>query len=203
MLDIAGGGWFQGAQRFPDLPLRQPRQGQLAWQVPHRPQRVLDEKLPELERLSEAIGEPGVLGPIREVWDRDLRNAVFHADYVIHGSETRIPAKNQTYTHDEIQTLVNRALAYHFALSLLHRGHIDAYTEPVAVRLHPEVATVEDEEMVVIVREGHGAVGLRYVYTQQEVAAGAIPAWIARLYPDEAAAIQADPTLVRLPARDD
>jgi hypothetical protein len=55
--------------------------------------------------------------------------------------------------------------------------------------------------MVVIVREGHGAVGLRYVYTREQVAAGAIAAWIARLYPDEAAAVQADPTLVLLPSR--
>jgi hypothetical protein len=87
--------------------------------IPKRPQRFLDEKLPELERLAEAAGEPGVLDPIREVWDRDLRNAVFHADYSIHGSKTRIPGKGKSYSHDETQTLVNRALAYHGALAVI------------------------------------------------------------------------------------
>jgi hypothetical protein len=201
MLDIAGGGWFKGAMRFPDLPARRQREGESPLQVPKRPQRFLDEKLPELERLAEAIGESGVLDPIREVWDRDLRNAVFHADYSIHGGETRIPAKGKRYSHDELQTLVNLALAYHNALAVIHEVHIQSYTEPVAVRLHPEIASAPDEEMVVMVREGRGAIGLRYVYTPEQVAAGAISAHIARLYPDEAAAIQADPMLVRLPAR--
>jgi hypothetical protein len=57
--------------------------------------------------------------------------------------------------------------------------------------------------MVVMVREGTGAIGLRYVYTPEEIAAGAIPAHIARLYPDELEAVHADPTFVMLPARAD
>jgi hypothetical protein len=110
MLHIAGGGWFKGAMRFPDVPVRKAREGESEWQVPKRPQRF-DEKLAELERLAEEVGEAGVLDPLREVWDRELRNAVFHADYTIHGSETRIPTKGKSYSHDEIQTLVNRSLA--------------------------------------------------------------------------------------------
>jgi hypothetical protein len=203
MLHIAGGGWFKGAMRFPDVPARKPRKGENEWHIPKRPQRFLDEKLPELERLAEAVGEPGVLDPVREVWDRDLRNAVFHADYTIHGSETRIPSQSKTYSHDEIQTLVNRALAYHFALSVIHRAHVRSYTEPVATRVHTEVAREENEEVVVMVREGHGAIGVRHVHTPEEIAAGAISAHIARLYPDEAEALRADPTLVLLPARSD
>jgi hypothetical protein len=86
---------------------------------------------------------------------------------------------------------------------VIHEAQIRSYTEPVGVRVHPEAASEENEEMVVIVREGRGAVGLRYVHTPEEVAAGAIPAWLARLYPDEVEAVQADPTLVVLPARNE
>ena len=203
MLHIAGGGWFKGSLRFPDVHVRKPPEGDPGWMIPKRPQRFLDEKLPELERLAEAVGEPGVLDPIREIWDRDLRNAVFHADYSIHGSETRIPGKGRRYSHEELHTLVNRALAYHQALAVMQDVHIQSYTEPVEVAVHPEAAREENETMVVMVREGQGAIGLRYVYTREEVAAGAIPAWMARLFPDEAEAISADPTLVVLPARDD
>jgi hypothetical protein len=83
----------------------------------------------------------------------------------------------------------------------MHRAHVRSYTAPVALRVHPEIAREENEEVAVMVREGHGAIGLRYGCTPEEVAAGAISAHIARLYPDEAEALHADPTLVLLPAR--
>jgi hypothetical protein len=203
MLDIASGGRFMGAMRFPDVPERKPKQGEHEWMIGKRSQNFWREKLPELERLAEVAGVPGVLEPIHEVWDRDLRNAVFHADYSIHGSETRIPGKGKTYSHDELQTLINRAFAYHQALAVLQDVHVQSYTEPVAVAVHTDAARESDEVMVVMVREGRGAIGLRYVYTPEELAAGAIPAWIARVFPDERAAIQADPTLVLLSARDE
>jgi hypothetical protein len=196
MLDIANGGFFK-PYRFPPVPIYRARPGQPA--PPTRPQ-FFREKLPELERLAEGAGEANALDPIREVWDYDLRNAVFHADYSLHGGEVRIP-RRAAYTHEEIMTLVNRAVAYHEALALLVDGYRHGYEEPTRVLVHPELATEPDEAMVVIIREGEGAVGLRYVYTAEEVAAGAIPAYLARLYPDESAAVQADTTLVRLPAR--
>jgi hypothetical protein len=111
MLDIANGGWFKGLMRFPEVPARRPREGEDEQLIPTRPQRALDEKIPVLERMAEALDQPGVVAPVREVWDRELRNAVFHADYSIHGPETRIPAKGKAYSQDEVQTLVNRALA--------------------------------------------------------------------------------------------
>ena len=82
MLDIASGGFFR-VDRFPDKPLHAAHPAGLS--APKRPQRY-DEKLAELERLAEATGLMDVLEPIREIWDRELRNAVFHADYTIHGS---------------------------------------------------------------------------------------------------------------------
>ncbi len=202
MLDIAAGGWFKGGLRFPDVQVRRLRGEETEWSVPKRPQRFLDEKLPELERLANAAGLPEILEPISEIWDRDLRNGVFHADYTIHGGETRIPRLGRVYSHEEIQTLVNRALAYHTAVEVLQLSYARSYTEPVSVRVHPEAAREEGESMVVMIREGDGVIGLRYVYTREQVAAGAIAAHIAKLYPDEAAAVQADPTLVRLPRRE-
>ena len=199
MLHIADGGWFHG-NRFPDVPVRKNlRPGELF--IPTRPQRFLDEKLPVLEELADAAGVPEVLDPIREVWDRDLRNAVFHADYTIHGSEIRLPAKGKAYTHDEIQTLVNRAIAYHEALAMLRKFYVGSYEEAALLPLHPDHVTHPGESAMVLVREGHGAIGVKHAYTAEEVAAGAIAWHLARVYPDEAAAIQADPTLAKLPAR--
>jgi hypothetical protein len=196
MLDIASGGFFK-PYRFPPVPVYPARPNRPA--VPTRPQ-FFREKLRELERLADEAQEATVLDPIQEVWDYDLRNAVFHADYSLHGGEVRIPGR-AAYTHEEIMTLVNRAIAYHEALALLMDAYRRGYEEPKRVLVHPELAREPNESMVVMVREGEGAVGLRYVYRPDEVAAGVIPAYLARLYPDETAAVQADTTLVRLPAR--
>jgi len=206
LLDIAAGGYFQGV-RFPDVPIRQARQGEL--RPPTRPQRH-DEKMTKLRRLADAAGLQDVLAPLDDVWDRKLRNAVFHADYSIHGSETRIPAEGTRYTHDELQTLVNKALAYYEALAVLRKIYRAGYAEPATIPIfwrrpveggaEGEV-TLEEDIAVVMVREGVGAIGLKHAHGAEEIAQGAIPWHIAHLFPDEAMAIQADPTLAHFPER--
>jgi hypothetical protein len=106
-----------------------------------------------------------------------------------------------TYTHEQVMMLVNRASACHEALAALVTRYKRGYDEPKRVLVHPKLATQPDEALFAMIREGEGAIGLRYVFTAEEIAAGAIPAHLARLYPDEVAAVQADTTLVRLPAR--
>jgi hypothetical protein len=58
---------------------------------------------------------------MREIWDRELRNAIFHSDYSVHGAEVRFKKDGypQVYGHEQITTLVNRALAYFDALRFL------------------------------------------------------------------------------------
>jgi len=128
LLDVANGGSTY-VLRFPDVPYGRARSGGTRTT---RPQRH-DEKVKELRRLASAADLSNVLGPLDEVWDRDLRNAVFHADYSIHGAETRIPRIDRSYTHDEIQTLVNQGLASHEALALLRRMYRRSYAEPVTL----------------------------------------------------------------------
>jgi hypothetical protein len=206
LLDIAGGGSSLGV-RFPDVPLRPARAGEL--RPPTRPQRH-DEKMTELRRLADAAGLQDVLIPLDEVWDRKLRNAVFHADYSIHGSETRIPAEGTRYAHDELQNLVNKALAYHEALAVLRRIYRLGYREPVTIPIFwrrpvegggDGEVTLEEDVAVVMIRDGVGAIGLKHAHTADEIAHGAIPWHIAHLFTDEAAALRADPTLAHFPSR--
>jgi hypothetical protein len=206
LLHIAGGGYFQG-NRFPDVPVRRPTA-----EDPHpptRPQRF-DEKLKELQRLAREADLEAVLAPIDEVRDRILRNAVFHADYTLHGPETRVPSESRTYAPEDIERLVNQGLAYHSALAVLRRSYRLAYEEPTLVTQRwrrsvngTDEVRIEEEAAVVVVRDGTGAIGLKHNHTAQAIAAGAIPWHIAHLYPDEAAALRADPTLAHFPARED
>lgn len=197
MLDIASGGYFK-PYRFPEINLGGKRARDTPF-APTRPQ-FFSEKFPQIEKLADAANLPRTLDPIREVWDSKLRNGIFHADYSLHGGAVRLLAKGG-YTHEEIMVLINRALAYHEAMANLVRGYRRSYVEPKELPVHTDLARKPNETITVMVRDGEGAIGVRYVHTAEEVAAGAIPAYLARLYPDEVSAVQADPTLVRLPAR--
>jgi hypothetical protein len=188
LLDIVNGGRF------------------LAWCFPAddrgRPQSV-GRKIELLEAPAGAVGEEQALTPLREIYDRQLRNAVFHADYTLHGGEVRLPVEGVTYSHEEVMRLINRALAYHDALSLLFRRAVSSYEAPAAIPVHPGFSADPDERATVIVREGHGVVGLKHSLTAGEIAAGGIPWRVGIFTPDEAAALDADPELALLPARAD
>lgn len=193
MLHIAAGGFFMPF-RFPEKEIRRAREGELF--PPTRPW-FFSEKLAELERLADASQLDSALDPVREIWDNQLRNAVFHADYSLHGGEVRI--RRRAYTHEEILALVNRALAYHEALALLVEQSRLSYDEPKMLPLHPEAGDPDDRG-VVMVRDGVGAIGFKHPYTSEQVAQGAIPWHMARLFPEEAAALQANAELAHFPA---
>jgi hypothetical protein len=86
-------------------------------------------------------------------------------------------------------------------MAFLVRAYRRGYEEPVELDVHPEATTDSGGKVTVVVRDGDGAIGIRYVHTREDVAAGAIPAYLARLFPDEVQAMRDNPTLVRLPAR--
>lgn len=67
-------------------------------------------KIRGIEELGIAAKLPNAAIPLKEVWHRELRNAVFHSDYIIYGSEVRILNPSRTFSDDEVLTLVNRAL---------------------------------------------------------------------------------------------
>ena len=107
---------------------------------------------------------PQVVQPLREIWDRRLRNAVFHADYTLHGGEVRLmglPVKR--FSHEDINTLVNRALVHHESLAMLYRTHTESYTEPTEIWTDAEFGQGEPERGIVVVRTDHGATGLQAV----------------------------------------
>lgn len=139
-----------------------------------RPQPV-GRKLVQLTELAEAVDLAGVVEPMREIYDRDLRNAVFHADYTLHGGRVRLPLRSREYMHDEVMRLVNRALAFHEALALLYRSSVASYETPTEIPVHPGFSADPDERAVTIIREGHGIIGLKHNLSAAEIGHGGIP----------------------------
>ena len=137
-----------------------------------------------------------------QIWDRELRNAIFHADYALDGAEVHLPGGGGFRTGDEIEELSGKATAYHDAVAGLRSFHLHSYTEPKRIPAGA-ISADPDEELVVIVREGDGAVGLKDGFTPEELAAGAIRFRYAKVSLDEVELLEDDPQLAKLPRRPD
>lgn len=184
LIDVANGGIFS-KDRFPPK-----RSGQ-----PQSP----GEKIDKMKKSAAAAGMSSVVTPLQEAWNRDFRNSIFHADYILYGDEVRTVRPLRTCTCDEVMTLTNRAIAYHEALSKLHQVQIASYMEPVPLNFHPELSKDPEERVVVIVREGYGAVGLKGAWTAEQIAAGKDPYLIGRFTMEEINLLENNPTLALLP----
>ena len=157
-------------------------------------------KIHALGAWARADGHVDVEQLLADVWNRDLRNAIFHADYALHGAEVRLPAVGAIWAGDQIEDLTGKASAYHDAVSGLRRFHLQSYGEPRRISA-ASFSPNPNEAAIVIVRTGDGAVGLKDAFTSSEIAAGAIPFRLAKLFPDEREALDADPSLAVLAAR--
>ncbi len=155
-------------------------------------------KIAALENAAAELSLGNAIIPLREIWDRDLRNAVFHADYTLYGDAVRIPRLNKEYTSEEIDRLVVRALCAHQALESLRTLSIGDYEDPTTISAG-EFAP--GEQAIVIVRRGHGAVGVKDAYSRDQLAQGAIPFRLGVFTNAEQALLEADPELAVLPER--
>jgi hypothetical protein len=154
-------------------------------------------KIDHIKKNATKAGIPEVVIPLEEIWDRHLRNAIFHSDYILHFGDVYI--RGRKYTHEEIMTIVTRSVVYHEALSCLYKFHIQNYVEPVRILTHPGFSSDGAEKAMVIVREGHGAVGLKDAWSKEELSQGRINWCIGRFTKAESDLLRNNPTLALLP----
>jgi len=189
MLSIAVGDAFN-IDRFKDL-----RRG--------RAEPSPGKKIDRLSELASANGFSGAFDKLRATWDRDLRNAIFHSDYSLYGGQVRIRNPLRAYSRDQVYTLINRAIAFHQSLVTLRGMYIGSYKEPTIIPLHPSFKGAPGEKAIVIVRAGHGAVGMKSAWTRDERAAGRMSFRLGRFRREEIKMLDADPDLALLPAKVD
>lgn len=158
----------------------------------------------KIKKIKNKLQELGFIkvGTIyEEIWDGELRNSIFHSDYSIYGGEIRTRSPLKVYTSEEISKKVNNALAYFEVIDSLQNFFISRYQESRVINVHRSCTPVPDEQAVVIVRDGHGAVGIKDNYSLEELASGAIPFRIGRFYPEELELLNNNPVLSQLPRR--
>jgi hypothetical protein len=159
------------------------------------------EKIKKIDEMAQATRMASVSLPLKEIWNRDLRNAIFHSDYVIFGGLVRTVKPMAEYTNDQIMILINKAFAYHFALTTLFQIYRSAYTKPKSIDVHPGFSNLSDEKAVVIVREGFGVIGLKDGWSAEQIRRGAIPWRFGRFTPEESDLMDHDPTREVFPAK--
>ena len=159
------------------------------------------EKIAKLEAMADPLGLTNALVPLKEAWNRGLRNAIGHSDYTVHGPELRTIRPTGSYSRDELFSQIASGVAYQAALSTLYEYHVAAYTEPKLVRLHPGWGLPEAARGLVVVRENYGVTGLKQAMSREQVARGGIQFSLAKGTREELDALSADPELAFLPAR--
>lgn len=181
LIEVASGGRWSG-WRFPMVG-KPPRL---------RPQSP-GEKIRQIVDRSKAAGIPDVAVPFREMWNRDLRNAISHAEYSIHEDQIRILRPHpRSYPYLDLNALINRAHAFHQATRILDAAYRAAYTEPQAIPVHPDFSPDPDEKAMVMVREGYGVIGVKDAWTAEELAAGRIPWLVGHFLQEESALLHKD-----------
>jgi len=85
LLEVANGGFYAWGTNFPKKNGRSQSPG---------------EKIRRIKELALSANIPDGVVPLQEVWDRDLRNAIFHSDYVLYGPEIRILNPHRSIPYD-------------------------------------------------------------------------------------------------------
>jgi hypothetical protein len=160
-------------------------------------------KIEHIVRIAAEAGIEQIGVPLKEVWFRELRNAVFHADYILYGGGVRLANPPKEFSESDILRIVNRAIAYHSALALIFRCYVSDYNEPVTIPNSPHFSGDPQLEWRVVVRDRCGAVGVKHNWTPEQVREGKIPVHVGRFFEDEAELLRQNPFLDRFPARPD
>lgn len=143
------------------------------------------EKISKLNELAIKDILQNSMTPFCEFFDRNLRNAIFHSDYVINGGDVNILNPKKRYSNSEITEILNKALAYFTALNSLLRIYKVSYDKPKIVDVHPEFSNNPNEKVITIIRENDGLIGLKDNWNKEERGKGYIFYRVGRFTYDE------------------
>jgi hypothetical protein len=135
--------------------------------------------------------------PMDESWNEDLRNAIFHSNYALVGSDIYLPEKGITMPFEGAMKRVNRAIASFEAFVKVLDVHRSFYPGPIEIEVPPGIAHYPNERATVVVREGYGPVALHSILDNAGIKS---PVILGRLYEEEIALVQSG--IFKLPAEE-
>jgi len=137
-----------------------------------------NEKLKFLTKISKKISMDNCMFPFYETFDKDLRNAIFHADFTVYKGEVRINLGNSSkkiYSQEEMQKIINKTIAFLVTFENIISYYKQSYESPKIIDTPSEAGFDDNEKAVTILRSGEGLIGLKDTFTNEEVKNGKIP----------------------------
>lgn len=157
------------------------------------------EKISKIREFGVKLNLGSNIQPLEDIFDKDLRNAIFHSDYCLYNDELRIPKPTKVYKISEVMKIINKALAYYESVVKLVKIYRASYEKSAIIKVHPNFSGDPDEKAVVMVRKGTGAIGIKDNWSREQIKAGKIPFNLSRLLPYEQKMLKENPFLTELP----
>ncbi len=151
------------------------------------------EKIEKLVELSRKVNLETSLIPLNEVFDRELRNSIFHSNYTIYGGEIRA---YRQFTRDETYLILNKVLAYFESLKILYNNAIKEYQESKVVDLPSRFSYQQGR---LIVRKNHGLIGVKDNLTSEEIMRRNLPFHMGKFRYHEMQILRRNPTINEMP----
>lgn len=149
-----------------------------AWGVRHQ---FPNEKIIVLEKMAKKAGFPDVVKPIKEIFDKDLRNGVFHSDYSVDNGQIILTDPNRIYSREETLKLTNQAMAYHECFKNVIKNSIRQYQSSKIISAD-RMSHNPDEKATLIIRNGYGVIAMKDAFTKEQIYNGSIPWFVGKLY---------------------
>lgn len=157
------------------------------------------EKIKLIKNLSRKASLESNISPLTDIYNRELRNAIFHSDFTLYDNDFRIQSIKKVFPLMDYSSIVNKSFAYFTAFSTLVQAFIGDYDEPTTIKPHPDFATTPDELFITIVRKGTGVIGLTDVWLQSHIDMNKTVHLIGRFTKEESELHKNDPTILKFP----
>lgn len=119
------------------------------------------EKIDRLTQLADKVGLKNNVSFLKSIFNRELRNSIFHSDYSLFNGELRLIKERKIFKNLDFVEIVNKGFAYYMSFSNILRHNIQSYSEPKVIPVHPEFSDDPNETAITIIRKGDGLVGLK------------------------------------------
>ena len=136
------------------------------------------QKIKTLIQMAKEINMEKSIYPFQDVFDKDLRNAIFHSDFTIYKGEVRVSIKNdfkKVYTKDEMTERINKVSAFLTTFENIILYYNQSYESPKIIGVHPNFSYGESEKAITLIRKGYGLIGLKDNWTTKDIQNGKIP----------------------------
>lgn len=157
------------------------------------------EKIQKIKEIAKKLNFENNISFFDDIFNKQLRNAIFHSDYCLYADEIRTQKPTGIYKVEYLMEKINKTLAYYETLINLVKMHKSSYKEAEIIDVHSQFSNDPKEKAVVMIRKNAGVIGLKDNWTKEQISQGKIPYRLCRILPYEQKMINKNPFISKFP----